>query len=274
MKKIIITRDNYEEIMFGLLENAYTREEQDNLLDQIQADTFLSFEWQQWQKATFTESTEFYKQSEAEFLEGLTREEDKRGGLVIVYRQMAIAASLILLLGVSVLLYKRTSTHQEDTKLMVNNTIVQTAKDTVKSVLEVPVNHTVKSAKTIATLSKATRSVTIDTAQQMLPVTATVKQEAAIVIVEENRVVPNVSKPSRYKVSISEEAFTAPENSDMSFKEKRYTMADVLSKKDGISLSKFLDNASKQIVEDKITHITYIEYTAADQSVLVVPLTN
>jgi hypothetical protein len=78
----------------------------------------------------------------------------------------------------------------------------------------------------------------------------------------------------RFKVSITEEAFSEIDNSDLAFKEKRYTMADVMNKKDGISLSKFLDNARTHIVEDKEKHITYIEYIAADMSVLVVPLTN
>ena len=86
--------------------------------------------------------------------------------------------------------------------------------------------------------------------------------------------IANTQVAPRFKVSISEEAFSEIDNSDLAFKEKRYTMADVMNKKDGISLSKSLDNARTNIVEDKEKHITYIEYIAADMSVLVVPLTN
>jgi hypothetical protein len=79
---------------------------------------------------------------------------------------------------------------------------------------------------------------------------------------------------SRFKLSITEEPITGIEQAEAALKEKRYTMADVMKRKDGISLSKFLDNAKTHIVEDKEKHITYIEYIAADMSVLVVPLTN
>jgi hypothetical protein len=79
---------------------------------------------------------------------------------------------------------------------------------------------------------------------------------------------------SRFKLSITEEPITGIDQTEAALKEKRYTMADVMNRKDGISLSKFLDNAKTHIVEDKEKHITYIEYIAADMSVLVVPLTN
>ncbi len=275
MKKIIITRENYEEIMFGLLENAYTREEHDNILDQIHADTFLSFEWQQWQKASFAESTEFYKQSEAEFLESLTREEDKKGGFVLFYKPMAIAASLILLLGVSVLMYKTTSQNERDTELLVSRTDGNQTKDTIKILTELPANLQVNVAETSAAQRIEALPVTHDTTEISLPeLESPIEQTPVMVVVEEQRPAPKVVKQSRYKVSIIEETFSVADNAEPVFKEKRYTMADVMNKKDGISLSKFLDNARKQIVEDKITHITYIEYTAADRSVLVVPLSN
>lgn len=275
MKKIIITRENYEEIMFGLLENAYTREEHDNILDQIHADTFLSFEWQQWQKATFAESTEFYKQSEAEFLESLTRDEDKKGGFVIFYKPMAIAASLILLLGVSVLMYKNTTQSEKGPELLVSSTDGNQRKDTIKALEELLANPQVNAAKIRTAQRIEALPVTHDTTEIPLPeFVSPIEQTPVMVAVEEQRPAPKVVKQSRYKVSISEETFSVADNAELAFKEKRYTMADVMNKKDGISLSKFLDNAKKQVVEDKITHITYIEYTAADMSVLVVPLSN
>src|SRR5215216_97394 len=98
MKKVIVTRENYEEVMFDLLENNYPKDVRENILEQIHADTFLNFEWQQWSKATYSESTETYKHAEAAFIENLTKEEEKKKkGLVYYIIPMAVAASILLL---------------------------------------------------------------------------------------------------------------------------------------------------------------------------------
>jgi hypothetical protein len=121
MKKVIITRDNYEEIMFGLLENEYSKEVRENILEQIHADTFLTFEWKQWSKAQYTESTEAYKEKEAVFLESLTREPSDRKGFVFFYKPLALAASLLLLLGLSILVVRQSEAPDSQLPLVEDN---------------------------------------------------------------------------------------------------------------------------------------------------------
>lgn len=283
MKKVIITRDNYEEVMFGLLENEYSKEVRENLLDQIQADTFLAFEWKQWSKASFSESTEVYRNKEAEFLESLTREEKKRGGLFILYRNFAIAASLILLIGVSVAIFNR----QAEDVAPTNVTIINSNSPTVNKANEQTFEAESNNKKELPLVVTPNLEILKSSEVIELPVPApdssifhTNKQEEVlpvkvVSIAEFTDPLPvKVSPKQRYKISISEESIDGIEQTETALKEKRYTMADVMNKKDGISLSKFLDNARTQIIEDKEKHITYIEYIAADMTVLVVPLTN
>lgn len=288
MKKVIITRDNYEEVMFGLLENEYSKEVRENLLDQIHADTFLSFEWNQWSKATFSESTEVYRNKEAAFLEGLTREEKKRGGIFTLYRNYAIAASLVLLIGVSIAIFNR----QTETKTPLNitsnsNNNNNNNKSSRQQVIEKPL-ETAQNTKEEVPVYRVEKPVFKDYKEVILveaqipdssKFTATKQEQIQPLKVVSNEEAPKpvpvkVQAKSRFKVSITEEPLAGIDQTEAALKEKRYTMADVMNRKDGISLSKFLDNAKTHIVEDKEKHITYIEYIAADMSVLVVPLTN
>ena len=99
MKKIIITEDNYENIMFDLVENNYSKDNTEDLLNQIDSDVFLKFEWQQWNKAKYDESTEVYKNNEKEFIESLLQTEDKKFLLIGLIWRYSVAASILLLLG-------------------------------------------------------------------------------------------------------------------------------------------------------------------------------
>lgn len=283
MKKVIITRDNYEEVMFGLLENEYSKEVRENLLDQIHADTFLSFEWKQWSKASFAESTEVYRNNEAEFLESLTREEKKRGGIFTLYRNYAIAASLVLLIGVSIVIFNR----QTETKTPLNITSNNSNGSSRQEVVE-PALETEQSTTEEATVFRAPKSG-FNSNEEVLVLQAQAPDSSKFIAAKEEEIQPvavvhiqdapkqlpeRAQAKSRFKISITEEPIAGIDQAEAALKEKRYTMADVMNRKDGISLSKFLDNTKTHIVEDKEKHITYIEYIAADMSVLVVPLTN
>ncbi|MFM6983828.1 MAG: hypothetical protein ACKOXF_06830 [Chitinophagaceae bacterium] len=280
MKKVIITRENYEEVMFGLLENEYSKEVRDNLLDQIQADTFLAFEWKQWSKASFSESTESYRKNEAEFLESLTREEKKRGGIFILHRNFAIAASLILLLGVSVAIYNRQAETVPPVDIVTTNTNIPSEEKAIEQAPKTD-NSTQKALPFVIASVSARKQ---NQEEIVLPVQTT--DSSSFILSKQEEILPvkllSIQEPapvkelpkSRYTISITEESINGIVQTEASLKEKRYTMVDVMNRKDGISLSKFLDNARTQIVEDKEKHITYIEYIAADMTVLVVPLTN
>lgn len=47
----ILDESNYEEIMFNLLEQSYTPLEEAQIMNQINANPFFRFEWEQWQKS-------------------------------------------------------------------------------------------------------------------------------------------------------------------------------------------------------------------------------
>lgn len=283
MKKVIITRDNYEEVMFGLLENEYSKEVRENLLDQIHADTFLSFEWKQWSKACFAESTEAYRNNEAQFLESLTREEKKRGGIFTLYRNYAIAASLVLLIGVSIVIFNRQTETKTPLNITSNNSNGSSRQEVVEPALETEQSTTEEATVFRAPKSGFNSNEKVLVLQAQTPDSSkfiATKQEeiqpVAVVLIQDapKQLPERAQAKSRFKISITEEPIAGIDQAEAALKEKRYTMADVMNRKDGISLSKFLDNAKTHIVEDKEKHITYIEYIAADMSVLVVPLTN
>lgn len=285
MKKVIITKDNYEEVMFNLLENEYPKDVRENLLDQIHADTFLSFEWKQWSKAQYSEGIETYKRDEAEFIESLIKEDsDRKGFWITMYRPLSIAASLIILLGVSIVIFNSTNndavtttitnitTPNQETPLSApkqelnnSNTIVS------KERIDISQKHP-KASKDL--LVNASEYVAIKVDSVINTVTPQLPIVEVMPVVEKTILANENSKRSKYRISIAESSMVDDMPSLASISEHRYTMADVLRQKDGITLSKFLDNAKSKIVEDKTNHITYIEYIAADMSVLVVPLSN
>jgi len=55
-----INIDNYEEIMFRLVEDDFDEPTRTGLLQQIESDTLLKFEWESWQKTKFAEPLENY----------------------------------------------------------------------------------------------------------------------------------------------------------------------------------------------------------------------
>lgn len=283
MKKVIITKDNYEEVMFNLLENEYPKDVRENLLDQIHADTFLSFEWKQWSKSQYSEGIEAYKRDEAEFIESLIKEDsDRKGFWVTMYKPMAIAASFIILLGVSIVIFNNTNNDAvniklTDTKINQSPNVTTPKTDDSNTEKEALVPQQKKDLEgnyvdvKLPTINHEVRQ--IDT---LIEAIQTPKKEEVIIVSNEvkNQPVQEVVKKSKYKITIAESNMTDAMPSIAEMSERRYTMADVLSQKDGITLSKFLDNAKTKIIEDKTNHITYIEYIAADMSVLVVQLSN
>ncbi len=283
MKKVIVTRDNYEEVMFGLLEDEYPKDVRNNILDQIQADTFLNFEWQQWSKAHYSEGIEMYKSNEAAFIEGLTKEEKKKRGLMYYMVPMAVAASVLLLLGLYIGFYKTPTgernmvdviypgqLNNKESKLPIGDTAINT--------LPMEKNIAGKSANAIEP-NKVINGYQIP--QTEVRDTLLLVEEKKEIIEETQAqrdtirtMIAAAQKRPRYKVTIIENQSAEDAGKNYKFVEKRYSMADVLSKKDGISLSKFLQSPNTRIVTDKNTNIVTIEYTATDHSVLVLTLSN
>ncbi len=277
MKKVIINSNNYEEIMFNILENNYSKEVRENLLDQIHADVFLNFEWQQWSKTIYSESTDLLKNQEAEFLESLIQAEEKKGTLITMWWPVSIAAGLILLIGVYAVL---------------NTNITNIKKvDIVNTVQTNPTNSlphsTIEKIKVVNDQQKVQDKSECDfvklntpqTISQINSVEDTISRPLVVqepVLKRDSEVfVKLVNKPQpKYKITIKEETMDGLPNTDFAYSEKRYTMLDILQHKDGITLSKFLDNPKSRVIKDSNTQKTYIEYTAQDRSILVLTLSN
>ncbi len=285
MKKVIVNRENYEEVMFNLIENEYPDDVRDNILEQINADTLLSFEWQQWQKSMYSESTEFYKDTEAEFIEGLTRTEQKRGGMVRFFMPLSIAASIALIFGLYLIFGYEKQTEYALTEN--RNGIRKHIEIPADSGSEVKVpevtdyneirqaeNSFVQNESPFSDIITIPEVIKVDSIPNSNGKSENDEIKMALLIKDsiDMLIARTKKQESRYKISIVSETIEGSEQKAYKFNEKRYTMADVLKRKDGISLSKFLDNANSKVIRENNT--VYIEYTAEDESVLILYLSN
>lgn len=285
MKKMIITRDNYETVMFGLLENEYPADVREDILQQIEADTFLKFEWGQWSKATYSEGLETYKHHEAEFIESLTKRDNKGGFIYRMIIPMSMAAAIALFFLIR---------SGNEGSVVVGPTVSQNQVSTSESrVLETPKEQKQvdKSKKDHLATPLITNGDNIDKSndKQEEPVFVDVQQmdqdtkepswkklvEDTAALMVKTALANQTEKRSKYKVTVVHETMNGLAYENTEFQEKKYyTMADVMNHKDGISLSKFLSNPRSKVIKDKTTNSTYIEYLADDNTVLVLTISN
>ena len=100
-----ITIDNYEEIMFRLVEDDFDKQTRIDLLQQIEANELFKFEWESWQKTKFADPLENYSDESRELTEKIILIAEPK--LVVKKRffyYWAAAASIILLIGTLFLL--------------------------------------------------------------------------------------------------------------------------------------------------------------------------
>ncbi|HEY1046720.1 MAG TPA: hypothetical protein VGF79_09795 [Bacteroidia bacterium] len=282
---MIITRDNYETVMFGLLENEYPADVREDILQQIEADTFLKFEWGQWSKATYSEGLETYKHHEAEFIEGLTKKDNKGGFIYRMIIPMSMAAALALFF----LVRSGNESSEVVGPTISKNQVNTIEKSNIEAPLELkPEKKTAEDKETGKFISKEKNINNIDV-QYEEPVfvevqnenTETIKPswkqmvEDTAALMVKTALAQQTEKKSKYKVTVVHETMNGLAYENTEFQEKKYyTMADVMNHKDGISLSKFLSNPRSKVIKDKTTNSTYIEYLADDNSVLVLTISN
>lgn len=286
MKKMIITRDNYETVMFGLLENEYPADVREDILQQIEADTFLKFEWGQWSKATYSEGLETYKHHEAEFIESLTKKDSKGGFIYRMIIPMSMAAAVALFFLVksgnegSVVVGPTISKNQVNT----------TEKPNIDVPMElIPEKKTTEVKKSRSFISEGRNinnadihyrtpefvEVQKENNETSIPNWKQMVEDTAALMVKTALAHQQIEKKSKYKVTVVHETMSGLAYENTEFQEKKYyTMADVMNHKDGISLSKFLSNPRSKVIKDKTTNSTYIEYLADDNSVLVLTISN
>lgn len=283
MKKVIVTRENYEEVMFNLLENTYSKEVSENIHDQINADAFLSFEWRQWSKATFSESIEIYKNNEAEFIENLTKEESRNKRLLTYWFPISIAASLILMMSLYFVLHTKSNRvpsvvtswqmkqKKDNPSLIKLDTVLSNEKR------EYIAKNEIMDSSKYTTPFQNERTIDSSNKDYELAVISSniinplESQEFRDTI---SQMINKAQSKSRFKITIIESSADAIIPMIEVENEKRYSMVDVLNRKDGITLSKFFQNSTSRIVNDKVNNKVSIEYVAADHSVLVLNLSN
>ncbi len=97
---LTITIDNYEEIMFRLVEDDFDELTRNNLLQQIEKDELFKFEWEAWQKARFNDPLETYSDESIALTDRIiVIAEPQVAGRKRFFYYWAAAASLILLIA-------------------------------------------------------------------------------------------------------------------------------------------------------------------------------
>ena len=103
--KTLINIDNYEEIMFRLLEGDFDQPTRTDLLQQIEKDELFKFEWESWQKTKFVDPLNKYLAESLELTEKIILvTKPQTPGRNRFFYYWAAAASAILLIGTLFLL--------------------------------------------------------------------------------------------------------------------------------------------------------------------------
>jgi hypothetical protein len=97
--------NNYEEVMFRLVEDDFDESTRTDLLRQIESDALFKFEWESWQKTKFVDPLENYAIESIELTEKIIMiAEPQTTGRKRFFYYWAAAASIILLIGTLFLL--------------------------------------------------------------------------------------------------------------------------------------------------------------------------
>lgn len=92
-----ITIDNYEEIMFRLVENDFDEPARQHLLEQIEENVLFKFEWEQWQKTRCIDPVENYTSESLALTEKIIQIGNSRiiaGKRKVIYFAIASVAAL------------------------------------------------------------------------------------------------------------------------------------------------------------------------------------
>jgi hypothetical protein len=102
--KTLINIDNYEEIMFRLLEDDFDLPTRIDLLRQIESDELFKFEWESWQKTRFVDPLENYSSESIEMTEKIILIAGPRvSGRKKLFFYWAAAAAVVLFAGMFLL---------------------------------------------------------------------------------------------------------------------------------------------------------------------------
>lgn len=96
---IKINIDNYEEIMFRLMEDDFDQTTRADLIHQIESDELFKFEWESWQKSTWDDPIENYI-LESEIIAARIIRQTQTKTIALKRRWYYAAASALLLAGI------------------------------------------------------------------------------------------------------------------------------------------------------------------------------
>lgn len=97
----MINRDNYEEVMFGMVEGLYSEAELQALLQQIETDPFLTAEWSRWAASQLKDDLSAYVPVATDWATAYLTHKKHTTTLGVRYIRRAgrVAATIALLLG-------------------------------------------------------------------------------------------------------------------------------------------------------------------------------
>lgn len=118
-----ITQENYEQVMFNLLEGLYSPSTERELLQKINADPLFRFEWEQWQKSRITqiEIPDLGDEAYWNSVKAISKNETKVISIWGAGKMLRIAAILLPLLITGILLWLNTGNKKTPHALVNNN---------------------------------------------------------------------------------------------------------------------------------------------------------
>ena len=128
--KTRITNENCEEIMFGMMENDFDKATMSQLLEQIDSDILLKFEWERWKQIRIEDAIDNYSYDSNILIEQIIEQTEDQNETKFRFLYYAAAASIVLLLSVFLFLTiqknpaPRIETAQETAKKPMHETLL------------------------------------------------------------------------------------------------------------------------------------------------------
>jgi len=221
--KTILNIDNYEEIMFRLVEDDFDESTRTDLLRQIESDALFKFEWESWQKTKFVDPLENYALESRELSEKiiLIAGPQTAGRKRFIY-YWAAAASIILLIGILFLLTADFSSTPKPEVAEDNQKTQTPVKKVITPVQSQPVPVAISDRKQFRSHKEENQTIPVaEASNKFIPTENTLAEiplEIDSVPVKTNELTKASEKKPRYTITI--------ETSDISnSNQQNYVMA-------------------------------------------------
>ena len=197
--------ENYEEIMFRLLEDDFDQPIRIDLLRQIESDALFKFEWESWQKTKFVDPLENYTIKSRELIEKIILISEPKPAIKKRFFYYWAAAASILLLIASLFLLTTDYNSRQKPDIVER---VSKPKPTIKNVIAPVQNNT-------ATTADADRK---QTRKQRIG------NKSILAVVDSNTIIPNENTLAEIPKVIDSIPFKSNELAIAPEKKPRYTI--------------------------------------------------